>query len=140
MMLLLRFDRRDLGVDTECSGTGSMQVPRFDGGRSGIFAFPLSGERAEQRRVGPDASGAQSSLRASRALAFGIAVLRRTLPVSRFAKQGPGNPQPVRLADLLVLVLVVVQALGGLGAALWRSARRPQRGVDRTDSTGSVMG
>jgi hypothetical protein len=30
----------------------------------------------------------------------------------------------------------VLQALAGLGAALWRSTRRPRRGVDLTDLTG----
>ena len=42
----------------------------------------------------------------------------------------------VRLPDLLVLTLVVLQALLGLGAAIWRSTRRPRRGIDLTDLTG----
>ena len=37
----------------------------------------------------------------------------------------------MRPSDLLVMALIVLQALGGLGAALWRSTRCSEGGVVR---------
>ena len=40
----------------------------------------------------------------------------------------------MRPSDLLVLALLVLQALGGLGAALWRSTRCSEGGVVRNSA------